>query len=45
MLAALANVRVSHLLDPGLWKRLDLQVARDDDPASEVIASDQLVRS
>lgn len=35
MLAALANVRPSHLLDAGLWKKLDLSVASDlDDAAS-----------
>jgi tRNA 2-thiocytidine biosynthesis protein TtcA len=44
MLAALANVRPSHLLDPGLWKKLDLQVAREDDRPSEVIDPEQLVR-
>jgi tRNA 2-thiocytidine biosynthesis protein TtcA len=45
MLAALANVRASHLLDPGLWKKLDLEVARDDDPSEPVLADDRLVRS
>jgi tRNA 2-thiocytidine biosynthesis protein TtcA len=30
MLAALGNVRPSHLLDTGLWKRLGLEVARDE---------------
>ena len=29
MLAALANVRPSHLLDPGLWKKLGLEVAQE----------------
>jgi len=45
MLAALANVRPSHLLDPGLWKKLDLQVAREDDPEAQVIDPDQLMRA
>jgi tRNA 2-thiocytidine biosynthesis protein TtcA len=45
MLAALANVRASHLLDPGLWKKLDLAVARDDDPPDPVLPLDRLVRS
>lgn len=31
MLAALANVRPSHLLDPGLWAALGLKVATDDE--------------
>lgn len=30
MLAALTNVRPSHLLDRDLWRSLDLEVARDD---------------
>ncbi|KYF84179.1 tRNA 2-thiocytidine biosynthesis protein TtcA [Sorangium cellulosum] len=34
MLAALGNVRPSHLLDTGLWKRLGLEVAREDGSAS-----------
>ena len=29
MLAALRNVRPSHLLDAGLWKKLGLEVARE----------------
>jgi tRNA 2-thiocytidine biosynthesis protein TtcA len=29
MLAALANVRPSHLFDKGLWEKLDLEVARE----------------
>lgn len=33
MLAAIGNVRASHLLDRELWDRLDLAVARDDEPA------------
>ncbi len=30
-LAALMNVRPSHLLDAALWQKLDLEVARDDE--------------
>ena len=30
MLAALSNVRPSHLLDKGLWKKLGLEVAREE---------------
>jgi tRNA 2-thiocytidine biosynthesis protein TtcA len=30
MLAALKNVRASHLLDAALWEELDLAVARED---------------
>ena len=32
-LSALMNVRPSHLLDAGLWKKLGLEVARGDEPA------------
>ncbi len=32
MLAALRNVRPSHLLDAGLWSSLGLSVAEDDEP-------------
>ncbi len=32
-LAALMNVRPSHLLDAGLWEKLGLEVARDDEEA------------
>lgn len=32
MLAALRNVRPSHLLDRGLWRALDLEIAPDDEP-------------
>jgi len=32
-LAALMNVRPSHLLDAGLWKKLGLEVAREEDKA------------
>ena len=45
MIAALANVRSSHLLDPGLWKSLDLEVAREDDSSAPDLAPDRLVRS
>jgi len=34
MLAALANVRPSHLFDKGLWEKLGLEVAREE-PGSE----------
>ena len=34
MLAALGNVRPSHLLDKGLWKRLGLEVAREAEPSA-----------
>jgi tRNA 2-thiocytidine biosynthesis protein TtcA len=45
MLAALANVRPSHLLDAGLWKQLGLRVAeRDVDPPSTAIPAEKLVR-
>ncbi|HMI89510.1 MAG TPA: tRNA 2-thiocytidine(32) synthetase TtcA [Polyangiaceae bacterium] len=33
MLAALTNVRPSHLLDKDLWKKLGLEVAREEAPA------------
>lgn len=45
MIAALANVRSSHLLDPRLWKSLDLEVAREDDSSAPDLAPDRLVRS
>ena len=35
MLAALANVRPSHLFDRGLWQKLGLEVAREDERAPE----------
>ena len=45
MLAALGNVRPSHLLDGGLWKKLGLRVAEDDDAeARAAIPARQLVR-
>ena len=37
-LAALMNVRPSHLLDAGLWKKLGLEVARESAP--ETVASE-----
>lgn len=51
MLAALGNVRPSHLFDKGLWKRLGLEVAVEhegsgafsDDPG-EVIPAERLLR-
>jgi hypothetical protein len=46
MLAALANVRPTHLLDPDLWRRLGIHVAEDDendDP--EPMKPQRLVRS
>jgi tRNA 2-thiocytidine biosynthesis protein TtcA len=36
MLAAMGNVRPSHLFDKGLWKRLGLEVAREAEPGAEV---------
>ncbi|PIE05962.1 MAG: tRNA 2-thiocytidine(32) synthetase TtcA [Sorangium cellulosum] len=44
MLAALGNVRASHLLDPGLWKALGLRVANDDDSDGRVIPTEQLTQ-
>ena len=46
MLAALANVRPSHLLDPGLWDALGLKVATDDDhDAEDLVPTHTLTRS
>lgn len=45
MLAALANVRPSHLLDPGLWKALGLSVASDEDCDTNIVPARQLTRS
>jgi tRNA 2-thiocytidine biosynthesis protein TtcA len=47
MLAALCNVRPSHLFDKGLWKRLDLAVAADDpeSAAQELVSIDRLTRA
>lgn len=46
MLAALANVRPSHLLDPDLWHALNLKVACEDtlDP-HDTIAAERLIRT
>jgi tRNA 2-thiocytidine biosynthesis protein TtcA len=45
MVAALANVRPTHLLDAGLWQKLGLKLAREaDDAAKGPIAPEQLVR-
>jgi tRNA 2-thiocytidine biosynthesis protein TtcA len=53
MLAALGNVRPSHLFDRGLWDKLGLEVAREADDSArelsldgegELIASDRLLR-
>jgi tRNA 2-thiocytidine biosynthesis protein TtcA len=35
MLAALCNVRPSHLLDRGLWERLGLEVAQEEAPVAD----------
>jgi tRNA 2-thiocytidine biosynthesis protein TtcA len=41
-LAALKNARPSHLLDVGLWRKLGLEVARDEtDPLSDVTLSER----
>jgi len=46
MLAALANVRPTHLLDPDLWKRLGIHVAEhDEDDGPEPVKLQRLVRS
>lgn len=42
MLAALGNIRPTHLFDSKLWQRLSLEVAREDEPA---IPSSALVRA
>jgi tRNA 2-thiocytidine biosynthesis protein TtcA len=50
-LAALMNVRPSHLLDAGLWKKLGLEVARSEADSGEartnaqVVAPDSLLRT
>jgi tRNA 2-thiocytidine biosynthesis protein TtcA len=46
MLAALQNVRPSHLLDRGLWTQLGLDAARDLAPAADgaILPSDRLLR-
>ncbi len=43
MLAALANVRPSHLLDKGLWQKLGLRVAEELDEARGTIPIGRLV--
>lgn len=40
MLAALGNVRPSHLFDQGLWKKLGLEVARESEGAPSVVSDD-----
>lgn len=40
MLAALGNVRPSHLFDKGLWQKLGLEVAREDGNAPSMDALD-----
>lgn len=40
MLAALANVRPSHLFDKGLWEKLGLEVAREEGEPSATFAED-----
>jgi tRNA 2-thiocytidine biosynthesis protein TtcA len=42
-LAALANVRPSHLLDAGLWRQLGLAVAREEESAEPVGGDEPLV--
>lgn len=42
MLAALGNVRPTHLFDSNLWKKLSLEVAQDDEAE---IAASRLVRT
>jgi tRNA 2-thiocytidine biosynthesis protein TtcA len=48
MLAALANVRPSHLLDPALWSKLGLEVAREQDDldggGAPPLGAEELVR-
>ena len=45
MLAALANVRPSHLFDPALWHALGLKVAADDDEGCATIPADRLSKT
>ena len=42
MLAALSNVRPSHLFDKRLWSKLGLEVAQDDEPVAEGAFSTEL---
>ena len=44
-LSALMNVRPSHLLDAGLWRKLGLEVARGDEPDPASSAPSDLIRS
>ncbi len=47
MLAALGNVRPSHLFDKGLWKKLGLEVAREAEEvagAGDLVGVDRLLR-
>ncbi len=44
MLAALQNVRPSHLLDRNLWRTLGLSVATEDPPANLVVPIARLAR-
>lgn len=50
MLAALGNVRPSHLFDKGLWKKLGLEVAREpageggEEPRGDLVDVGQLLR-
>ena len=45
MLAALGNVRPSHLFDKGLWKRLGLEVATPDTEGSAAGEQDDIIPS
>lgn len=44
MLAALQNVRPSHLLDRSLWATLGLEAAREEPTSQGFVAGDRLVR-
>ena len=44
MLAALSNVRPSHLLDPTLWKQLGLEVAAEREVDPHTVSADRLLR-
>ena len=44
MLAALQNVRPSHLLDRSLWATLGLEAAREEASSQGFVAGDRLVR-
>jgi tRNA 2-thiocytidine biosynthesis protein TtcA len=45
MLAALANVRPSHLLDPDLWRSLGLEVAREEEHQDSLLSPQSLIPS